>query len=85
MGSLVNWYSSGGEVETLVQELALPNDLWVANFNSPRQTVISGTVKGIEIGCGKTLTALHRRIGVSGRALSLEKVDDLKVFEEHFG
>jgi [acyl-carrier-protein] S-malonyltransferase len=173
---------SGSEVETLVQELALPNDLWVANFNCPGQTVISGTVKGIEIGsaaakakgakrvlplqvhgafhsglmlsaekrleshvleaqlqaspvelvmnvpgdfvsepkqikefliqqvtrpvrweqsirqmslrgvtnyieigCGKTLTALHRRIGVSGSALSLEKVDDLKVFEEYFG
>jgi len=38
------------EVETLVQKLNLPKDLWVANFNCPGQTVISGTLKGIEAG-----------------------------------
>jgi [acyl-carrier-protein] S-malonyltransferase len=38
------------EVETLVEELNLPQDLWVANFNCPGQTVISGTLKGIEVG-----------------------------------
>lgn len=41
---------SAAEVEALVQELNLPNDLWVANFNCPGQTVISGTLKGVEAG-----------------------------------
>jgi len=37
-------------VEKLVADLALPNDLWAANFNCPGQVVISGTLKGIEAG-----------------------------------
>lgn len=37
-------------VESLVREVALPNDLWAANFNCPGQVVISGTEKGITIG-----------------------------------
>jgi len=41
---------SSQEVKALVQELQLPNDLWIANYNSPEQTVISGTVMGVERG-----------------------------------
>lgn len=41
---------SAEEVEALIKEVNLPNDLWVANFNCPGQTVISGTVKGVEAG-----------------------------------
>lgn len=41
---------SAEEVEALVKELNLPRDLWAANFNCPGQTVISGTLKGIEAG-----------------------------------
>jgi [acyl-carrier-protein] S-malonyltransferase len=37
-------------VERLVYEVALPNDLWAANFNCPGQVVISGTEKGIALG-----------------------------------
>lgn len=37
-------------VEKLVADLALPHDLWAANFNCPGQVVISGTIKGIEAG-----------------------------------
>lgn len=40
----------GAEVAAVVKEVNLPHDLWVANFNCPGQTVISGTVKGIEAG-----------------------------------
>lgn len=38
------------QVEKLVEELRMPQDLWVANFNCPGQIVISGTLKGIEAG-----------------------------------
>lgn len=38
------------QVKELVQELDLPHDLWVANYNCPGQTVISGTLKGVELG-----------------------------------
>lgn len=41
---------SAEEVEAMVLELNLPNDLWVANFNSPGQTVLSGTLKGVQAG-----------------------------------
>lgn len=37
-------------VEQLVKEVNLPNDLWAANFNCPGQVVLSGTMKGIEVG-----------------------------------
>lgn len=50
-----------------------------------RQMDKQGTTCYLEIGCGKTLTAFHKRIGVAGMALSLEKVDDLKTIEQHFG
>lgn len=35
-------------VEKMVEEINLPNDLFVANLNCPGQVVISGTSKGIE-------------------------------------
>jgi [acyl-carrier-protein] S-malonyltransferase len=41
---------NGDVVEALVKEVNLPHDLWAANFNSPGQVVISGTLKGIEAG-----------------------------------
>lgn len=36
----------------------------------------------IEIGCGKTLAGLNKRIGVSAPTLSIEKVEDLSQFEK---
>lgn len=41
---------SAEEVIALVKEVNLPHDLWAANFNCPGQTVISGTLKGVEAG-----------------------------------
>lgn len=41
---------SGEAVESFIEELNLPKDLWAANFNCPGQVVISGTQKGLEIG-----------------------------------
>jgi [acyl-carrier-protein] S-malonyltransferase len=37
-------------VEEILREVNLPKDLWVANFNCPGQVVLSGTLRGIEIG-----------------------------------
>lgn len=35
------------ELEKIVKILALPEDLWIANYNCPGQVVISGTERGI--------------------------------------
>lgn len=37
-------------VQKIVEEAALPNDLWIANFNCPGQVVLAGTLKGVEKG-----------------------------------
>jgi [acyl-carrier-protein] S-malonyltransferase len=39
---------SAENVDQVVAELGLPNEIWVANYNCPGQTVISGTLKGVE-------------------------------------
>lgn len=36
----------------------------------------------IEIGCGKTLCGLNKRIGVTSPCISVETIDDLKLLEE---
>lgn len=43
------------EVEELVTSLNLPEALWVANFNCPGQTVISGTHEGVKRGVEEAL------------------------------
>jgi [acyl-carrier-protein] S-malonyltransferase len=40
----------GPIIEQMVKEVAMPHDLWAANFNCPGQVVISGTMAGIEAG-----------------------------------
>lgn len=49
-------------VESLVKEVNLPNDLWVANFNCPGQVVISGTLHGIEKGTEKAKEKGAKRV-----------------------
>lgn len=50
------------DVEVLVKEVAMPNDLWVANLNCPGQVVISGTLKGIEAGSEKAKSKGAKRV-----------------------
>lgn len=52
----------GPQVESLVQEVNMPNDLWAANFNCPGQTVISGTLKGIEAATALAKTKGAKRV-----------------------
>lgn len=49
-------------VETMVKNLHLPQDLWVANYNCPGQIVISGTLKGIEAGTAAAKVAGAKRV-----------------------
>lgn len=35
-------------VDSLVADLKMPNEIWVANYNCPGQVVISGTLKGVQ-------------------------------------
>lgn len=53
---------SGIEVEQLVKEVAMPNDLWAANFNCPGQVVISGTLAGIEAGANEAKLKGAKRV-----------------------
>lgn len=39
----------------------------------------------IEIGCGKTLTGMNKRIGVTVPTISIEKLEDLRQLEEQVG
>jgi [acyl-carrier-protein] S-malonyltransferase len=48
-------------VERVVAELRMPNDLWIANYNCPKQLVVSGTIRGIERGVEKLKEAGARR------------------------
>jgi [acyl-carrier-protein] S-malonyltransferase len=52
----------GDAVESIVRDLALPNDLWAANFNCPGQVVISGTVKGVGLGSKLALERGAKRV-----------------------
>jgi len=52
---------SSEAIEAMVKELNLPNDLWTANFNCPGQTVISGTVKGVEAGMKEAISRGAKR------------------------
>jgi [acyl-carrier-protein] S-malonyltransferase len=52
----------GDVVEDLVKTLNMPEDLWVANYNSPGQVVISGTLKGIEAGSAAAKNQGAKRI-----------------------
>lgn len=36
----------------------------------------------IEIGCGKTLSGMNRKIGIQGKTLSIEKVEDLEALSK---
>jgi [acyl-carrier-protein] S-malonyltransferase len=42
----------------------------------------AGSELFIEIGCGKTLSGMNKRIGVNAPTCNIEKVEDLKKFEE---
>lgn len=48
-------------VERVVAELRMPRDLWIANYNCPKQLVISGTLRGIERGVEKLKEVGARR------------------------
>lgn len=50
------------EVEKIVNDLNLPHELWVANYNCPGQIVISGTLKGIEKGSQALLSNGAKRV-----------------------
>jgi [acyl-carrier-protein] S-malonyltransferase len=36
----------------------------------------------IEIGCGKVLSGLNKKIGVTGKSINVETIEDLKTLEE---
>ncbi|MBF5051235.1 Malonyl CoA-acyl carrier protein transacylase [Candidatus Clavichlamydia salmonicola] len=53
---------SGELIENSLQALKKQNQVWIANFNSPVQTVISGTIKGVEHGTKLLIEAGAKKI-----------------------
>lgn len=53
---------SGAEVDDIVNNLKMPNDIWVANYNCPGQVVISGTFKGVEAATAEALKKGAKRV-----------------------
>lgn len=52
----------GAQVRDCIEELQMPDDVWVANFNCPGQVVITGTKKGIDAATAKLRDAGARRV-----------------------
>lgn len=53
---------SAGEIEALVANLSLDGEIWVANYNYPGQSVISGTIKGVEAAITAAKNAGAKRV-----------------------
>jgi [acyl-carrier-protein] S-malonyltransferase len=62
----------------LIKQVTSPV-LWEKGVRSMEEL---GVVSYIEIGPGKTLTGMNKRIGVSGHSLNIEKVEDLEKLKE---
>jgi len=52
---------SAEEIDNVVEGLAMKDDIWVANYNCPGQTVVSGTPKGVEAAIEAAKVAGARR------------------------
>jgi len=53
---------SAQEVDVMVAQLELPGEIWVANYNCPGQTVVSGTLKGVEAAMKAAKSAGAKRV-----------------------
>ncbi len=64
--------------ENMVQQVVAP----VYWEKGVRKMEEKGVELFIEIGCGKTLSGMNRKIGVQGKTISIEKVEDLKTLSQ---
>lgn len=67
-----------GVRENLINQVTSPV-FWEKSIEAMNQTGIS---EFIEIGCGKTLTGMSRKMDLRGRFLSVEKVEDLELLDQ---
>lgn len=67
------------EIRTLLAKQVTSSVLWHRCIKTCESAGISHF---IEIGCGKTLTGLNKRIGVSVPTISIETVEDLSFLEQ---
>ncbi|MDB6081565.1 MAG: fabD [Chlamydiia bacterium] len=71
------------EAPTTIKELLIRQVTSPVRWQKAIRTLDdAGTELFIEIGCGKTLAAMNKRIGVKAPTLNLEKVEDLKTLEQ---
>ena len=71
--------SSQGEMRTLMIEQVTAPVYWEKGI---REMEAQGIQEFIEIGPGKTLSGMNRRIGVSGTTVNVEKIEDLETLGE---
>ncbi len=64
--------------ELLIRQVTQP----VRWQNAVRTLDDNATDIFIEIGCGKTLAAMNKRIGVKAQTFNIEKIEDLKLLEQ---
>ncbi len=69
------------EVDTIKENLVKQVTHSVRWEQGIRNMEAKGILHYVEIGCGRTLAALNKRIGVKGLTISLEKVEDLREIE----
>lgn len=72
--------SAPEEIKKLLIRQVTEPVLWAESI---RNMDAMGVSNFIEIGCGKTLSGLNKRIGPKAQTLRIEKIEDLKTFENH--
>ena len=70
-----NYVESESDMKRYLIDQVVSPVLWEKSIRMMEER---GTDLYIEIGCGKTLRGMNRKIGVKGSTLSLEKVGDLE-------
>ncbi|MEI6242157.1 MAG: ACP S-malonyltransferase [Chlamydiota bacterium] len=74
-----DYISSLEDMKSALAEQVTGSIRWEQSIRSMERKGIEGY---IEIGCGKVLSGFNRKIGVKGKTLSIEKVEDLEQLEK---
>jgi [acyl-carrier-protein] S-malonyltransferase len=68
---------NGDEIKNFLEKQVTGSVLWEDSMRTMNDSDLF-----IEMGCGKTLNGMNRKIGVSAPTISIEKVEDLSLLEK---